>query len=234
MRVTLNTLETQRFGAVCARAVEVSAAECPALDQFCAEHQVAMLTTRIATSDTACAQALEAAGHRLMDTLVYFERSLPAHWPAPPHVRPAEAADADAVAHIARAAFTNYMGHYFADPRLDSRAATEAMVEWALGGLGSAAPYWLWADDAGVAGFLMGALLPDGSADIVLNAVHPQRQRGGVYAALVQQACVRFAALGCPRVEVSTQIQNTAVQKVWARHGFTPFKSLYTFHKWYV
>lgn len=32
---------------------------------------------------------------------------------------------------------------------------------------------------------------------------------------------------------VSTQITNLAVQKVWVRLGFEPYRFYYTFHKWF-
>jgi hypothetical protein len=41
------------------------------------------------------------------------------------------------------------------------------------------------------------------------------------------------ASRGAARMMVSTQINNVAVQKVWARLGFEPNYAYYTFHKWF-
>lgn len=236
LQLSLNPAETRRFGLVCARATGAKAGDMAYIDRYCRDQGVAMLTLRVRVDDFALIHAVEAGGGRLMDTLVYYDRPLPiADAVADPRCRVARPSDLGDVSRIANAAFDGYFGHYHADPRLDARAATAGMVEWAETGLiaDPAPPYWIWEDQDGVAGFSMGALLDDGSGDIVLNAVDPARQKQGIYAALINQACVTFAEMGLPRVQLSTQIQNYAVQRVWARAGFTHFKSIYTFHLWY-
>jgi len=236
LRIAVNPLETRRFGVTCARAESAAAAEMPAIDRWCRDQRVDMLTIRMAVDDFALIHAVEAAGGRLMDSLIYYERPLPLpDLSVDPRCRAATRADLDAVSRIARVAFDGYFGHYHADPRLDDAAATDGMTEWAESGLKAdpAPPYWVWEDADGIGGFSMGALKADGSGDVVLNAVDPGRQKQGIYAALIRQACVTFSQMGLPRVELSTQVQNYAVQRVWARAGFTHFKSLYTFHIWY-
>jgi RimJ/RimL family protein N-acetyltransferase len=56
---------------------------------------------------------------------------------------------------------------------------------------------------------------------------------GGVYSSLFEQSKYSLAEIGAKRIIISTQINNYAVQKVWARSGFVHEQSYYTFHKWY-
>ena len=158
---------------------------------------------------------------------------------APPVVacRLAVPEDAAAVAEVARAAFTGYLGHYHADPRLDSVAADAAYVEWAETATLSSSPTVpvLLAETSGqVVGFL--ALRTNGSAEMemVLNAVDPAYQGQGVYRTLVGQALALAELRGCSRMLTSTQINNYAVQRVWAKYGFVHVRSFYTLHKWFV
>lgn len=240
MPIEINALESKRFGIVAAKVTDPEASP-EAIDREAAAAGADMATTRVDVGDLPRVHALEAAGYRLMDTLVYHARSLE-ELPeiAPPgtglSLRRATPADAQAVGALARAAFSGYFGHYHADPRLDDTAADAAYVEWAetsTAQTAADAPVLLAHSARQLAGFL--TMRRDGGDEfeIVLNAVHPDSRGKGVYTALVVEAMRVAREAGAGRMTVSTQINNYPVQRVWARLGFVHTRSLYTFHKWF-
>ncbi|TCP39525.1 GNAT family N-acetyltransferase [Rhodovulum marinum] len=239
MPIELNDLETARFGIVAARVTDAQASPAE-IEAAARDRGVQMLTARVDVGDLPRVHALEEAGYRLMDTLVYYARGLDgvadrAPSPAGEILRPATAADAPAVGQVARAAFAGYLGHYHADPRLGAAAADAAYVEWAetsVQTVGPRRPALVALQADRVVGFLTLRRNSDTEIEIVLNAVHPEAQRQGLYGRLVEHGMAAGRAAGCTRVIVSTQINNVAVQKVWARQGFCMSHGLYTFHKW--
>ncbi|MEM9574140.1 MAG: GNAT family N-acetyltransferase, partial [Pseudomonadota bacterium] len=70
-------------------------------------------------------------------------------------------------------------------------------------------------------------------AEIVLNGVVPKCRSRGVYSDLLLSGLQVAKAKGCQHTEVSTQLINVAVQRVWTRFGFRPSRALYTLHRWY-
>lgn len=163
--IELDTLASARFGVIAARLSDCTA-PLDAVDVAALDAGIDLLTARVEASYLPRVHALEAAGFRLMDTLVVFQRSTQS-WrghdkggaevsirsrdasikkhagnmqdavragaarASHPFVRPASAADLDAVSRIARAAFRDYIGHFHSDPKLDKKAADAAYVEWA-------------------------------------------------------------------------------------------------------
>lgn len=240
MPLEINGLATARFGAVSAHLIDTTA-KIDIIDDSADQLGVELLTARIDVSDLPTTHRFEAAGFRLMDTLVYYGRS--ASGPAAPSIpsgtsiRLADHADVDAVGAIARRAFRDYFGHFHSDPRLDRDAADAAYVEWAetsTVNVDEERPVLLSCDEDGaVLGFLTLRNVGDPTAEIVLNAVDPDQQGRGIYASLIEAALCHVGAAGTERLIVSTQINNYGVQRVWARLGFVHERSVYTFHKWY-
>lgn len=240
MRIEIDDLECKRFGIVAARVTDPTAAP-GEIDRDAAAAGVDLLTARIDVGDHSRVHAFEAAGYRLMDTLVYHASPLDNPPDGPPlasgvTLRRATASDRAAIAALARSAFADYIGHYHADPRLDSAAASAAYVEWAETGLATAtdaAPVLVAHDKGRTAGFLTLRRNRPDEFEIVLNAVHPDNRGKGLYTALVAEALRVAQAAGAGRMIVSTQINNYAAQRAWARLGFAHYRSLYTFHKWF-
>jgi GNAT superfamily N-acetyltransferase len=239
-----SALDSARFGVPIARATVPSAAAVPGAVAQCRAEGVAMLIARVPARDLAAAQALEAEGARLMDVLLYAARDLVrapvAEHPLDGLLRPATAADADAVARVAAAGFAGYQSHYHADRRLDPAACDAAYVEWARRSCESPAV----ADAVSVAeaggevvGFATVKRTSAVEADAVLFAVAPGAERHGVwrpdlYAALMLRALRWARSAGARRMTTSTQLTNVAVQKLWQRTGFEPSRSELTFHLW--
>lgn len=237
--VSLSAIDRERFGIVVARDPAFTTATLGDTLRFCRERAVQMLVGRCAAEDLAAAQAMEEAGGRLMDTLVYWSR--PLDRPLPPEgppatVRPLRPGEAPEVARVAAGAFRNYFGHYHADPRLDRARADEAYMSWAERSCTepTVASKVLVAEHEGrIGGFL--TLLPRGAdeLEIVLNGVDPALQRHGIYRGLVLGALHEARAARVRALVVSTQLINLGVQKTWARLGFELSRSYLTFHLWF-
>ena len=236
--VSLSVIDRERFGVVTARDPGFTCQTLPTTLQFCRENGVQMLVARCPAEDLRAAQAMEEAGGRLMDTLVYYGRALdrpfPEDRPSTP-VRALKPEDVTAVRRVAAESFRGYFGHYHADPRLDRAKCDETYASWAERSCvdRSVASQVLVAEHEGrVAGFL--TLLERGTEEqeIVLNGVDPTVQRHGVYRALVLAAMHEARSGGASRLIVSTQLVNLGVQKTWTRLGFELARSYYTFHLW--
>lgn len=240
MPIEINALESARFGVVAARVRDPEASPA-ALDAAACRLGVQMLMTRVDCAAHSRIHALEASGFRLMDSLVHYERSLAEALPAISEleglvVRRVMPQDVSAVADVARAAFSNYIGHYHADPRINRAAADAAYVEWAE--TSAAQPSEMdrtvvVLSESRIAGFLMMRLNSPDEVQITLNAVDPALQRRGLYTRLVSQASVEAREMGASRVVTSTQINNFPVQRAWIGLGFRPYRCCHTFHKWF-
>ena len=232
-------LEEARFGIRTARVDGVRAPDLHEVIEFCRTEDVRLLIARTAASDMCAAQALEDAGARLMDTVVYYERDF-AKRPlendlSDARVRPATAADEAAVIAIARESFAGYYGHYHADPRLDRAATDAAYVDWAARSLHDreVADQVLVAElEAEVSAFGTLQQDADGRCNYVLAAVAAAGRRHGLYRAIAGTGMAWAMKSGASAFYSSTQIGNLAVQKVWTRLGMEPADAVHTFHWW--
>ncbi len=240
MSVEINALESARFGVIAAHVRDLGASHAE-IDAAAAASGVQMLTLKIECGDHPLIHAAEANDFRLMDTIVYYERTLCGSLPELPvaddgSIRDALPADAEGVGDIARAAFANYLGHFHADPRLDGAAADAVYIDWAQNSVtprseGDRARV-LQSQDR-LAGFLTTKRNSASEIEIVLNAVHPDLQRRGYYERLLHDSLVTGREAGADRVVVSTQLNNFRVQRVWSKLGFRLASARHTFHKWY-
>jgi ribosomal protein S18 acetylase RimI-like enzyme len=237
MPIEINELEVSRFGITAARLTD-PVASLDQVNEAARRHRVQMITARVDSSDLRRVQALEEDGYRLMDTLVYYERGLadlrePTPSPAGELIRRATPQDAAAVADVAHEAFKGYYGHYHADPRLSPEAADAAYTEWAelsIARTGEGTPALVVEHSGRLVAFLTTRL---DVSEIVLNAVRPEAQGGGIYGRLIDRSLLILRDAGCGRAVVSTQINNIAVQRAWCNRGFRLARSLYTLHKWF-
>ena len=128
-------VDSNRFGIRIGRARIASDADVAPALAGCESESIRMLIVRCQTDDFASIHALEAAGARLMDTLVYYQRNLrKGELPAELRenaIRPIQDADLPALEILVGETFKDYLGHYHADPRLDRKKSDEGYVEWA-------------------------------------------------------------------------------------------------------
>jgi ribosomal protein S18 acetylase RimI-like enzyme len=234
LRLAVSTLDSDRFGVRIARARPGSPGDVRDMLAQAATLACSMVIARVDAGDVATIHALEAAGGRLCDTLVYFARDV-VGGQRPAGVRLATIADAERIEAVAAAAFAGYVGHYHNDGRLDRAAADATYADWARRSViddGVADRVWVVEDDGVVAGFLVLRLNDAHESEIMLNAVDPKHQRRGLYARLIEAALAESSALGIRRCTVSTQLVNRPVQRVWVRLGFVPWAAGHTFHAW--
>lgn len=236
----LSALDSARFGLVSAKVVIDTHSDLDAIDAWLNTHAVRFVIARVSTDDTAQAQALEARGYRLMDTLVYYQRALcdrtdiapltlPAGYAVDLTRRPLPAE----MRSLAGQAFKGYMGHYHADPAIAPELADEVYASWAERS----------AADPRVAQHIIAIRLGDelaafatlntndGVCEGVLFAVATGHRNQGLHRSLVHASLVQAQrSLGCRMFFSSTQVANHTVQRNWIREGLLPYRSYHTFH----
>jgi len=240
VEVRLSAIDEERFGIRTARASQVTLATLPIVLDFCRANHVKFLIARCLASELAAAQAMEQKGFILMDTLIYYARSLK-KMPIPPDtgkipVRSIRPGDEEQVKIVAARAFHGYFGHYYADPRLDRTKCDEVYISWAVRSCISreVADEVLVADDGrSILGFATLRINSPKEGEGVLFGVDPLAQGRGIYPSFMIRSMEWFLGRGCTRHVVSTQITNITVQKFWVRLGFEPSHAYYTFHKWF-
>lgn len=238
--VANSPIDAERFGIRSARAHAERLADLDDIEQFCARDGTAFLILRAPSTAFDVVQEIEHRGGRLMDTLVYYSRklqidSLP-ETSGREVLRESTPADREEIGRVARSSFSEYFGHYHADPRLDRGLASEGYASWAersAAEAGVADVVFLAEDAEGLLGFATLRMNGVEEGEGVLFAVSPRAQGRGIYRDFMIQGMRWCAAKGASRMVVSTQITNLAVQKVWSRLGFEPSGSIYTFHRWF-
>ncbi len=232
-------VDSVHFGVRVARANVVADNLTQVLD-FCAAEQIDLLIARCPAGELRSAQDMEAAGCRLMDTLVYYtfdlvRGAIPGDSPRV-LVRKIVPGDEAQVERVAAVAFQGYYGHYHADPKLDRSKCDEGYVSWAVRSctLKQVATEVLVAEcDHKIVGFATLRLNSPGEGEGVLFGVAPEAQGIGIYRSFMIGGMRWCKEQQVKRMIVSTQVTNVAVQKVWCRIGFEPAYSYYTFHKWF-
>ncbi len=238
--VRLSVIDQERFGERTARADEVKKNLLPVILDFCLKEKVALLIARCDASELDAAQTMETEGFLFMDTQIYYVRDLAKESISCDSeqlkIRPVLQKETTKVMEIASESFKGYMGHYHSDPRLDKTKCDETYVSWAERSCLSreAADEVLVAEkNEDLVGFATLRMNSPSEGEGVLFAVSPRAQKAGVYGCLISAGIEWCRMRGVSSMIVSTQITNFAVQKVWIRQGFEPFKALYTFHKWF-
>ena len=182
-------------------------------------------------------QHAERIGFFLCDVLTYWRGTTgrSAFKPLPPGywARPFTVADKQAVYELALETFDNYPGHYHNDPRLDKKQATEVYAQWASEWTGSGIVI-----EHEVCEFprVNRKIVAFGTfadpCELLLAGVSREHAGQGLYSYLVTHCMEWGFKKGQGEIEISTQVTNLAVQKVWARHGLTPHRNVYTLHRW--
>jgi GNAT superfamily N-acetyltransferase len=234
----LSALDTERFGRITAKLMVDASSDLDAIDAWLDAHAVRFVIARVATNDTAQAQALEARGYRLMDTLLYYRRALGASDTTPPALLPGYAIDTrqrpspTEMRALASQAFKGYMGHYHADPAIAPALADEVYASWAE--RSAADPRVAQHIVAIRYGSDLAAFATlntnDGVCEGVLFAVGTRHRNQGLHRALVRASIAHAQSRGCSAFYSSTQVANYTVQRNWIREGLFPDHGCYTFH----
>lgn len=171
------------------------------------------------------------------DTLVYYKCDLRTYSPVPLRnselrFRKAGPGDLDGLRALIAETFRNYRSHYHANPLLEREKILAGYQEWAEGhALATERTLWIVERDGRLAAFAACSEAADGqTCEGVLYGVSPQESGGGIYGDLIRHTQFDFAKRGFSTMLVSTQVNNFAVQKVWAREGFYLFEAWDTYH----
>lgn len=240
MKIEPSQLESERFGVAFARLTDAvhNRGAVAALLHEADARSTDVISARVNCDDLPTIGMLEDRGFRIMDTLVYYRRELSLDESTAEGSVAVVAGSAEnvaACAGIAARAFSGYLGHYHADPRLDPAAADAVYVDWVSRLLSSPAEGQIAlcaVPDGRTSGFLIGARRGEAGSEIVLNAVDPAAQGQGCYGALLRRYLHDASVRGDREVIISTQLQNYRVQRAWRREGFDLFRSFHTLHRW--
>lgn len=238
--LTYSDLESRRFGLRIHRAELQELAEKSLMGQIVAEN-VDVAIIRLPAGAPTGSWRLGRYGLPTLhaDTLVYYALDLASHAPQPlrnPDLAFAEAAagDAPALHALVEATFDGYTSHYHANPAFPAPQVLAGYLEWADGyiqGAGSGRTTWVARRGGAVVAFACCKFdAASATCEGILYGVHPAHAGGGLYGDLIRHTQSEFKARGFRRMEVSTQVWNYAVQKVWSREGFVLARALDTFH----
>ena len=241
-------LETARLGRSIARVNVATESTVPVEDVLDAvdSSDVDIVVLRYSAERVLWAAAL-AGGKRVAlhaDTLVYWTSTRPSKdatlVDAPADGGPfvveelgADRIDRALLEGLVEDIFAGYGSHYAADPLLPRRATVEGYKEWATrsiqAGSGGTAVVVKDVDD-GTEVALATVGIDGPVLEIFLAGVIAGRRGRGVYGVLLTGVDAIAHARGCHTVAISTQAQNSVVQRAWAAHGFKPVAAFETFH----
>jgi GNAT superfamily N-acetyltransferase len=208
----------------------------PALLAYCDEEQMDLLIARCDGADQPAQQALSLAGLTMLEAQILFRGPVFDRAPFLDGVAIREPAsdEADAVTGIAAEAFTEFAGHYHADPRLANGACRDGYVDWTLRGMAAEGPdrafYIAETDDRPVAYAMFDRAGEEARA--ALAAVSPAARGRGLYVALLRRGIAWAAGRGASTFVALTPHSNVAAQRSFLRVGLLPTSSTVTFHGW--
>ena len=241
MNISLSELDETRFGVVTAKANLDGQDNLANVTRWCVEKGVEFLIARIPVEDVYLVQDMESSGFFLTDTLIFYKNAQvnesPCNSPEGYSWRLATERDAGEVGILSEKIFNNYHGHYHADRKLNKSDCDSVYSSWAVNSClnkNFCDAMIIIEFRTAIVGFLTVKTVGHEICEIVLNGVDPNFQNKGLYALLISLAKKWALERQLKAVIVSTQLNNLAVQKVWCRQGFEPYKSFYTFHKWFA
>jgi ribosomal protein S18 acetylase RimI-like enzyme len=129
--------------------------------------------------------------------------------------------------------FEGYQNHYFSNPFIDKKEIQEGYTDWASSFLREEEGKisWYLKIEGHISGFVTCSFDKSASfGEIVFGGILPQFSGHGLYSDFIRHCQLFFQRMGLKEVLVSTQTQNYAVQKVWAREGFRMSHSYETYH----
>lgn len=170
------------------------------------------------------------------DTLVYYKCDLTQYEPASLrnsdlHWSTALIEDMPELESLILSTFQAYKSHYHASPQFPPEKILSGYQEWARNHIqGEGRSLWVARHDTNIVAFAACQHLDDNIFEGVLYGVLPEAAGRGLYGDLIRHTQMIAKSSGCSIMKVSTQVNNFAVQKVWAREGFYLYEAWDTFH----
>lgn len=238
--ITYSESESRRFALKLGRVGGVAVADPTQLRDEIVDGGWDAVILRIPCGSERIAAQLGALGLEPLqaDTLVTWRadlQSIPSplsEAPAGCTLRPASAADTDAIAALVHGVFARYPNHYAANPLLDPALALEGYVEWALSHIDHPDRLcWLAMVGTEVAALACSShTSAAGEAVGVLHGVDPRFGGRGIYRWLIETSLQHYRQLDYRVFSIATQVGNRSVQRVWGRLGLELEKAEATLH----
>jgi ribosomal protein S18 acetylase RimI-like enzyme len=229
-------LESERTGLNIHRGSD-SSIDMPFLEAYINEHDPDVVILRVPIDAMCELASLDRLDRQIIvaDALVYYRSG--AASPTGPSVAVdgvcitrASTADTDWLHRAVPAIFRDYSNHYSSNPRLRMIDIGQAFSEWAITLVSNEGNECFVAMVDGVpAGFICSELIGD-RGEIILNGVLEEFRSRGVYSSLLGHSKAALVAHGASFVDISTQLQNIRVQRVWTREGFVIDRAFLTLH----
>jgi hypothetical protein len=232
--VALSPLDSERFGITVARAPEVTADAVGRIVEFCERHRVELLIARCAGSDQAAARALTRAGLSLLEAQITYRGPLRPR-PCPPSVRAAVADDTDGVLELARLGFSDYAGHYHADPRLPRETCRDVYVDWARRAISGEVADAMYVAELDGRPCAFGFFTRENEHEIQyqLATVAPWARGRGLYSAILERGMSWGLAQGADAVLGVVAHGTIGAHRNLLAAGLLPVSATSTFHGWY-
>lgn len=230
--------DTQRFGMVVHRTFCDSVDEADQALRNANEDGAELLILRFPSTATSLGAWMLGLAHRwtFADTLVYYQRPIKKRLTMPCNPsyqqRLASADDAERVARLINELFTGYPSHYRWNPLTDKpEELGQGYAEWAhrLVSDRSTFCYLVESDDGDLAAAACTQMLGD-RGDVLVGGVSAKHGRQGLYRWIVDGTYNCLLDRRIEAQQISTQVHNYAVQKVWTRCGMEIFKAVQTVH----
>lgn len=232
-------LESNRFNLRVFRAGVMPLSDALGLRQYLLDNDADVFIFRVPVETQRDLYRLYELGFNFLvaDTLVYYSHDVrtPTDYTLRNQDLVIEAANQthfETINELAGIIFEDYASHYAANPYLTKMHILAGYQEWATS--------YLSASDATKATFLVSRAgqyvgfatvsFTGGTGEIILNGVMPASRNQGIYGDLVRYIRKSAHERGCQKLQISTQVQNYAVQKVWVREGFYLTHAYLTIH----
>lgn len=191
----------------------------------------AMIWARVPAEQVSALLKLQARGFNVIDTNLQFVRQAAPLSLCNHHlIRPAQCGDEEQVRALARSSF--HHNRFHRDPEIANHHASRIKEEWAGGFFSGNRGDWMLVAEANrsIAGFLQ--ILKKNDQTIVIDLIATaELYRGQGFA----KAMIAYASMHCldqpPRIEVGTQLGNTASIALYEALGFRFVSAFYVLHR---
>ncbi len=202
------------------------------------EKEIDLLILRIPAKNQYKLAALNELGipFIMADTLVYYQADMQTIKPKSLRNKNLQfiqftSEQFDIVDQMVEVIFADYNNNYSANPVLEADLV-EIYKEWARSYAtdhSKGKVSWLAGHENIYFGFIT-CLMENGGLEIVLNGVMPYKAGQGVYGDMIRFVQTYCIEKRINNITISTQVNNYAVQKVWAREGFHIKQAFLTIH----
>ncbi len=220
--------DSQRFGLTIYRA-KLQGLNAGEILQQILDNAIDTAIIRIPTTKLSEVQRLErlAMPNQITDTLAYYHLSLENHVPLELENNDLQFIVATPEHHpiiniLVRETFGDYVNHYRINPFFDNEHVTEGYQDWvrSYAENDDTRLCWLVKLNDEFVGFISFNFEKEEKGKGILYGVKPMHRGKGIFRDMMKYAINYSNSIGRKYIRVTTQIENTTVQKVWTDLGF--------------